>query len=207
MRPEAAAIAPDLKPTVAEARYIGFVDELLVETKWLIVYGGAATLTGIIAAVAAGKAALWIYAGLIPLTILVRLPIMLCSRQSKTQCKLSCCPKFETAYAWGVVSFMAVLSTWTFVAFLVTDDAFTRLLALTTTISYAFGMLARSFAIDRGINAQIAIAFIPLSGAMVLVGGYYLSPPFPFSCCPFFFNKGFFCSPKRRLRGRARRSK
>ena len=44
---------------------------------------------------------------------------------------------------------------------------------VSATISYAFGMLARSFAIDRGINAQIAIAFIPLSGAMIVAGGLY----------------------------------
>lgn len=173
MRAGAAAIAPDQRQSLADARYIGFVDELLVEPKWLIIYGAAATLTGILAAIAARKPVLWFYAGLIFITLLARLAIMICHARGRPSADYQTAKKYETAYAWGVVSFMGVLSTWTFVAFWTTDDAFTRLLTLSATISYAFGMLARSFAIDRGINAQIAIAFIPLSGAMIVAGGFY----------------------------------
>jgi len=73
----------------------------------------------------------------------------------------------------GAVLFMFSLSFWTFDAFVATDDAFTRFFTSAITIPYAFGMWTRSFATDRGINAQILVAFVPLSAAMVVAGGWY----------------------------------
>jgi diguanylate cyclase (GGDEF)-like protein len=131
------------------------------------------TLTGVIAAAAAHSAALWIYAGLIFLTTLLRLLIMRWHARGRPSASVAAARKYEAAYALGVVSFMAVLSTWTFVAFWVTDDAFVRCLTFSSTIAYAFGMLARSFAIDKGINLQIAVGFAPLSAAMFVAGGLY----------------------------------
>jgi diguanylate cyclase (GGDEF)-like protein len=68
---------------------------------------------------------------------------------------------------------MGLLAVWTLVAFWVTDDGFTRFLTATITIPYAFGMWTRSFAIDKGTNAQILVAFVPLSAAMIVAGGWY----------------------------------
>ena len=68
---------------------------------------------------------------------------------------------------------MGLLSTWTLVSFVVTDDGFARFLCATVTVPYAFGMWTRSFALDRGVNAQIAVAFIPLSAALFVAGGWY----------------------------------
>ena len=154
MEHQAIASPPERPLSLAEARYISFVDELLVEIKWLVCYGAAATLTGVIAAAAAHSAALWIYAGLIFLTTLLRLLIMRWHASGRPSASVDVARKYETAYALGVVSFMAVLSTWTFVAFWVTDDAFVRCLTFSSTIAYAFGMLARSFAINKGINIK-----------------------------------------------------
>ena len=70
---------------------------------------------------------------------------------------------------------IALLSTWTLVAFAVTDEGFVRFLASTVTVTYAFGMWTRSFALDRGMNAQLAAAFVPLSAAFLVGGGWYPS--------------------------------
>jgi hypothetical protein len=79
----------------------------------------------------------------------------------------------ETIFIVGTISFMALLSLWTFIAFAMTSDGFARFLTATVTINYAFGMWTRSFAIDRGSNAQLLAAFVPLSAAMMVAGGWY----------------------------------
>jgi diguanylate cyclase (GGDEF)-like protein len=55
----------------------------------------------------------------------------------------------------------------------VTDNGFTRFLAVATTIAYTFGTLTRGFAIFRGVKLQITAAFVPLSAAMIVAGGWY----------------------------------
>ena len=62
---------------------------------------------------------------------------------------------------------------WSLVAFLATDDVFPRFAAFSLTIPYAFGMWTRSYALDRGMNAQMIVAFIPLTVALILAGGWY----------------------------------
>jgi diguanylate cyclase (GGDEF)-like protein len=41
------------------------------------------------------------------------------------------------------------------------------------TIAYAFGMLTRSYAIYRGVKLQLVAAFLPLTAAMFIAGGWY----------------------------------
>jgi len=173
MRRDRAACPPGEQVSFAQARYISFVDELLVEVKWLICYGSAVTLAGVTAAIAARSVALWIYVGLIILTTALRFAIMRWHEKGRPSANLAVAQRYEAGYAIGVVVFMAVLSTWTLVAFWVTNDAFVRCLTFSSTIAYAFGMLARSFAINKGINAQIVVGFVPLSAATLVAGGPY----------------------------------
>ena len=168
---EAAASAEPRK--LSDALYVGFVDELLVEIKWLVVYGAAITATGVIVAVAVGGVALWTYALLIPFATFVRFIIMKWHSHNRPSINVKRASKHEAAYAVGVIAFTAVLSTWTLVTFCLTDDAFARVLTFSATIAYTFGMLARSFAIDKGQNAQIAAGFAPLAVAMLVAGGLY----------------------------------
>jgi hypothetical protein len=92
---------------------------------------------------------------------------------------------------------MALLSTWTLVAFAATDEGFVRFLAATVTVPYTFGMWTRSFALDRGINAQIVVAFVPLSAALLVGGGWYPTLIF-ISLLPLFL---FIKSSSTRLKG------
>ncbi len=41
------------------------------------------------------------------------------------------------------------------------------------TIAYAFSLMSRSYAIYRGVNQQLVAAFVPLSAAMIVAGGWY----------------------------------
>ena len=60
----------------------------------------------------------------------------------------------ERIFVAGATAHIALLSTWTLIAFLTTDEGFVRFLASTVTVTYAFGMWTRSFALDRGMNTQ-----------------------------------------------------
>jgi hypothetical protein len=63
-------------------------------------------------------------------------------------------------FAAGACASLAAMSLWT-------------LLSYWMTIAYAFGMLTRSYAIYRGVNQQLVAAFVPLSAAMLVAGGWY----------------------------------
>jgi diguanylate cyclase (GGDEF)-like protein/PAS domain S-box-containing protein len=130
-------------------------------------------LAGAISAIASRSLSLWACTGLIILVLILRLYLMISHARGRPSANVLVARKRETNFLVGAVLFMLSLSVWTFVAFAVTDDGFTRFFAAAITIPYAFGMWTRSFAIDRGINAQIVVAFLPLSAAMVVAGGWY----------------------------------
>jgi PAS domain S-box-containing protein len=162
-----------LENRLPDALYIAFVDSLLVEIKALIMSTVAVTAVGVVTAVAAGSAGLWICVALLLLVNLIRLRLMTLHARNRPSPDVAAARSRETVFIVGAVAYMALLATWTLVAFRVTDDGFTRFVTASTTLSYAFGMLTRSFALDKGINAQILVAFVPLSAAMIVAGGWY----------------------------------
>jgi diguanylate cyclase (GGDEF)-like protein/PAS domain S-box-containing protein len=162
-----------LENKMPDALYIAFVDSLLVETKGLILSGAAVIAAGVAAAIAANSVSLWVCAALMLVVTLVRLCFMMLHGRSRPSADIATARYRETTFVVGAVAYMGLLAMWTLVAFWVSDDGFTRFLTATFTISYAFGMWTRSFAIDRGTNAQIIVAFVPLSAAMIVAGGWY----------------------------------
>ena len=173
MRAERIGAISGLESKMPDALYIGFVDSLLVEIRALILSTVAVTLAGLVAAYAAQSATLWIFIGVMALVNVVRMHFMVLHSKSRPSPDVATASRRETIFVIGAVIYMGLLATWTLCAFWVTDDAFPRFLISMATISYAFGMLTRSFAIDRGLNAQILVAFLPLSAAMIVAGGWY----------------------------------
>ena len=156
-----------------DALYVGFVDSLLVETNGLILSMVTVTAVGIVTAIAADSVSLWICVALMLLVNLIRLRFMTLHARSRPSATVAIARNRETTFVIGAVVYMGLMAIWTLVAFWVTDDAFPRFLIAMMTIGYAFGMWTRSFAIDKGINAQILVAFVPLSAAMIVAGGWY----------------------------------
>jgi diguanylate cyclase (GGDEF)-like protein/PAS domain S-box-containing protein len=173
MRADRIGAIPALQSEMPDALYIGFVDSLLVEIKGLILSGVAVGAAAVVAAVAANSSAMWICTGLMLLVTAARLYFMRLHARGRPSPNLAVARRWEASFIVGAVVYMGLLAAWTLVAFSVTDDAFTRFLTATITICYAFGMWTRSFAIDRGINAQILVAVVPLSAAMIVAGGWY----------------------------------
>src|SRR5271165_2307219 len=139
--------------------YIGFVDSLLVENTSLALACTTTVAAGIIAAMAARSVSLWICACLMLVVSLIRLYFGKIHENDRPSSDIRLARKREAIFVCGAIVHMGLLSVWTLVAFAVTDDSFTRFLTAITTVPYAFGMWTRSFGLDRGMNAQIAVAF------------------------------------------------
>jgi diguanylate cyclase (GGDEF)-like protein len=153
--------------------YIGFVDSLLVDVSALFFSCLVAAIAELVAAYAAKNPILWGCAATQLFICAIRLYFMGLHARKRPSPSVEAAQRQETIYAFGAVSTIAALSIWTFVAFCVTDNGFTLFLAQITTIAYTFGMLTRSFAIYRGVNQQLVAAFVPLSAAMIVAGGWY----------------------------------
>jgi diguanylate cyclase (GGDEF)-like protein/PAS domain S-box-containing protein len=158
---------------VPDELYIGFVDSLLIDIKGLIVSAVAMVAAAVVAALATNSVAMWTCAALMPIVCAGRYHFMRQHARRLPSADIRIARRRETIFIIGQVSFMALLSLWTFVAFSMTEDGFARFLTSTVTICYAFGMWTRSFAIDRGSNVQLVVAFVPLSAAMIAAGGWY----------------------------------
>jgi diguanylate cyclase (GGDEF)-like protein len=153
--------------------YIGFVDGLLGDVRPVFFASLSATIIAMVGAVAAHSAFLVDCAALQLFVCAIRLYFMGLHARHIPSASVEIACKQEKVFAIGAVSSLAAISTWTLVAFCVTENNFTRLLGATMTISYAFGMLTRSFAIYRGINLQLVAAFVPLSAGFLIAGGWY----------------------------------
>ncbi len=164
---------PTARDEIPGELYIGFVDNLLVEVRSLFLACTASVAAALVAALASGSLSLWACAGLMLLLSCVRMHFQLLHAKNRPSPNMEAARRRELIFVAGATVHMALLATWTLVAFAVTSDGFVRLLATSVTVPYAFGMWTRSFALDRGMNAQIIAAFVPLSAALIVGGGWY----------------------------------
>ena len=142
--------------------YIGFVDSLLVEVRSLFFACTASVTAALVAAIASKSLCLWACAVLMLLLSFVRMHFQMIYAKNRPSPNVQAARRREAIFVAGATAHIALLSTWTLVAFAVTDEGFVRFLATTVTVTYALSMFSRSFALDRGMNAQLAAAFVPL---------------------------------------------
>ena len=155
--------------------YVAFVDSLLVDVAALFVSCLVVTIIELIVAYEARSWILWDAAAAQMVVCAVRLYFMGLHARQRPSPSVEAARRQETIYAFGALGTVAALSLWTLAVFSVTDSSLARFLSVSTTIAYASGMLTRSFAIFRGINLQLIVAFAPLSAAMIVAGGVYPS--------------------------------
>ena len=155
--------------------YIGFVDSLLVENRSLLIACATSVAAATVAGMASNSLSLWACACLMILVSTIRLYFAHIHAQNRPSRNVLIARRRETVFVAGAVAHMFLLSSWTLVAFIVTDDGFTRFLAASVTVPYAFGTWTRSFALERGMNVQLVVAFVPLSLALYVGGGWYPS--------------------------------
>ncbi len=154
--------------------YIGFVDDLLTDFLPSLVLSAVAVTCGEIAAAIAAKSVILAYAAAAQLLIAsVRLYFAKRHARSVPSATVEVARKQEVIYSTGALASLFALSSWTLLAFYVTDNDFARFIGVSMTTAYAFSLMSRSYAIYRGVNMQLLGAFVPLAAAMMVAGGWY----------------------------------
>ena len=158
--------------------YIAFVDGLVADV--VPIFSSAVAVTcGEIAAAVAVRSPVLLYGSVAPLLVAaVRLNFLNAHLQRIPSANAAIARKQEWTFSLGALASLAALSLWTMVAFWVTSNSFTQFIGVSMTTAYAFNLMSRSYATYRGINLQLVVAFVPLSLAMVIAGGWYPSAIF-----------------------------
>ena len=98
----------------------------------------------------------------------------------------------------GACAHVALLGIWCLVAFAMTADPFVHLFSLTLTIAYMIGISGRNFASNLLVTTQIICAGVPMSAALISVGGSYYAV-FALVLLPFFVSLKFISDRLRRV--------
>jgi diguanylate cyclase (GGDEF)-like protein/PAS domain S-box-containing protein len=164
------------KPTdqLPDDIYIAFVDGLLDDVVPIVLFSAIAVICGEVAAGIAAREPVLLYAATSQVAIAaVRLFFVRRHAQSVPSANVEIARKQERIFSFGALLSLFGLSLWTLLAFSVTDNSFAQFIGVSMTIAYAFSLMSRSYAIYRGVNMQLVAAFVPLSGAMIVAGGWY----------------------------------
>ena len=154
--------------------YIGFVDGLLADVVPIVLLSAVAVTCGeIAAAIAAGSPVLAGAAAAQLVIAGVRLGLARRHAKNLPSPTVEVARTRERIFSAGALVSLTALSSWTLLAFCVTDNNFAHFIGVSMTIAYAFSLMSRSYAIYRGINQQLFGAFAPLAIAMIIAGGLY----------------------------------
>ena len=98
----------------------------------------------------------------------------------------------------GAAAHVMLLGMWCLVAFIKTSDPFVQTFSFALTLAYAIGISGRNFASNLLVLAQIVCAGVPMTAALLLVGGWYYAI---FACVliPFFASLKFISDRLRRV--------
>ena len=154
--------------------YIGFVDGLLADVVPIVLLSAVAVTCGEIAAAIAAKSLILGYAAAAQLLIAsVRLYFAKRHARVVPSPTVEIAHRQELIFSTGALFSLSALSSWTLLAFYVTDNNFAQFIGVSMTTAYAFSLMSRSYAIYRGVNSQLLGAFVPLAAAMIVAGGWY----------------------------------
>ena len=154
--------------------YIGFVDGLLTDILPVVLLSAVAVTCGEFAASVAARSVILAVAAPAQLLIAaVRLQFARRHARNVPSPTVEIARMRERIFSTGAVVSLTALSSWTLLAFCVTDNNFAHFLGVSMTTAYAFSLMSRSYAIYRGVNLQLFGAFAPLATAMIIAGGWY----------------------------------
>ena len=106
--------------------------------------------------------------------------------------------KWERRYVAGAAAHVMLLGMWCLVAFIKTADPFVQIFSFALTLAYMIGISGRNFASNLLVVAQIVCAGVPMTAALLLVGGWYYAV-FAFVLVPFFASLKFISDRLRRV--------
>jgi diguanylate cyclase (GGDEF)-like protein len=166
--------------------YVSLVSSLFSDFRSLFVGSIAASITTLITAWKTEEPLLYLCSFAIAIVACVRgldvhafhkhLPQMTTSQEAR---------KWELRYVIGAAAHVLLLGARCFVAFAKTADPFVQIFSFSLTLAYMIGISGRNFASNLLVTAQIVCAGVPMTAALVAVGGTYYAI-FAFVLVPFF---------------------
>ena len=106
--------------------------------------------------------------------------------------------KRERRYVAGAAAHVLLLGMWCLVAFSKTSNPFVQIFSFALTLAYMIGISGCNFASNLLVLAQIICAGVPMTAALLLVGGWYYAV-FAFVLVPFFASLKFISDRLRRV--------
>jgi hypothetical protein len=125
--------------------YIGFVDSLLTDIVSVVLLSAVAVTCGELAAAIAAKSLILAITALAQLLIAAA-RLQLANRHARNipSPTVGIARMREKIFSAGAVVSLTALSSWTLLAFCVTDNNFAHFIGVSMTIAYAFSLMSRS---------------------------------------------------------------
>jgi len=178
--------------------YIPLVDALFADVRTLFLGSSAASMAAVLIAWKTGEPILYFCAvAMIVVASLRALDMRAYARLRPSLGTVQAVRRWEQRYIVGAAFYGALLGGSTFLTFYLTEDPFSRLFSFAVTLAYMVGTPGRNFASSRLVAWQIAGEGIPLSAALLYVGGYYYAV-FGLVLLPFFVALTFIATRLRR---------
>ncbi|KAB2917517.1 MAG: EAL domain-containing protein [Hyphomicrobiaceae bacterium] len=179
--------------------YISLVDSLFSDFRTLFVGSMAASVTALITAWRTGEVLLYLCSFAIAVVACVRwLDVRAFYRRRHDLTTSEEARKWEMRYVVGAAAHVALLGTWCLIAFAKTSDPFVQIFSFSLTLAYMIGISGRNFASNPLVTAQIICAGVPMTAALLTVGGAYYAI-FAFVLVPFFATLKFISDRLRKV--------
>jgi len=189
---------PGGKPLPAEV-YISLVDALFEDMRSLVIGSLAAAITALITAWKTGEEAIYLCSlGMLVVAGVRALDVLAYARRRPELTTIEEASKWELRYVCGAAAHVSLMGIWCLLAFAKTSDPFVQIFSFSLTLAYLIGISGRNFASNLLVTAQIVCAGVPMTLALVSVGGAYYMV-FAFVLVPFFTTLKFISDRLRRV--------
>jgi diguanylate cyclase (GGDEF)-like protein len=179
--------------------YSSLVDALFNDFRSLFIGSIAASGTALITAYKTGEPLLYLCSFLIAVVACARgLDVRAYQRRREQLATIGEAIKWERRYVAGAAAHVLLLGMWCLVAFVKTSDPFVQIFSFALTLAYMIGISGRNFASNLLVMAQIICAGVPMTAALLYVGGWYYAI-FAFVLVPFFASLKFISDRLRRV--------
>ena len=179
--------------------YASLVDALYKDFRSLFIGSIAAAGTALITAIKAGEPYLYLCSIAIVLVACLRaVDAKAFANRTPAPMDLEEAQIWEMRYAVGSAAHVALLGVWCLIAFAMTNDPFVHIFSFSLTIAYMIGISGRNFASNFLVTTQITAAGLPMTAALLTMGGFYYAV-FALVVVPFFITLKFISDRLRRV--------
>ncbi len=154
--------------------HISLVRSLYQDRQSLVIGSISASATALFSAWVTGDLAIYLCSFALALVACLRvLDFRAFSAGSAQVRTMDAATRWERRYTIGAASHVTLLGLWCMAAFARTSDPFVQLLSFAMALAYLVGVSGRNFASRPLVMAQIVGAGVPMSAALIHIGGAY----------------------------------